>query len=58
MAKTTARKNPAAVALGRLGGKAPKSRPYGFATMTKKRVRELSAKGVQARQKKRRKKAA
>ena len=51
MAKT---KNPAAVALGRLGGKAPKSKPYGFATMTKKRVRELSAKGVAARKKRKR----
>lgn len=43
------RKNPAAVALGRLGGKAPKSKPFGFAAMPKKRVKALSAQGVAAR---------
>lgn len=42
-------KNPAAVALGRLGGKAPKSRPFGFAAIPKKRVMELSKRGVAAR---------
>jgi len=47
------RKNQAAVALGRLGGKAKKSRPFGFQTMTKTRVKQVSAQGVAARKKRR-----
>ena len=44
-------KNPAAVALGRLGGKAPRTGPRGFAAMPKKRVKQLSRAGVDARRK-------
>jgi hypothetical protein len=39
---TTRKKNPAAVALGRLGGSAPTKKPKGFAAISKKRVREIA----------------
>jgi hypothetical protein len=35
------KKNPAAVALGRLGGSAPTKKPKGFAAMSKKRLKEI-----------------
>ena len=37
------KKNPAAVALGRLGGSAKTTRPKGFAAITKKRLKEIIA---------------
>lgn len=42
-------KNPAAVALGRLGGQAPRSGPRGFAAIPKARRKQLSMAGVKAR---------
>lgn len=48
---TEEKKNPAAVALGRLGGKAPRTGPRGFAAIPKKLVKQLSARGVAARKK-------
>lgn len=38
-------KNPAAVALGRLGGTAKTTKPKGFAALSPERLRELSARG-------------
>jgi len=46
-------KNPAAVALGRLGGKRKVRK--GFATLSKQQRAEIARKGVEARQKKREK---
>jgi hypothetical protein len=40
---TKSKKNPAAVALGRLGGSAKTARPKGFAAITKKRLKEIIA---------------
>ena len=40
---TKPKKNPAAVALGRLGGSAKTTRPKGFAAITKKRLKEIIA---------------
>lgn len=42
-------KNPAAVELGRLGGKAPKTRPFGFGAMTPEQRSKASLAGVKAR---------
>jgi hypothetical protein len=50
------RKNPAAVALGRLGGKAGKGKTgiaKGFAKMDPDRLREIALKAVEAKRKKR-----
>jgi hypothetical protein len=49
------KKNPAAVALGRLGG--AKKVPKGLATMTDEQRRAISLKGVNARKKAAKKKA-
>lgn len=54
MARAKKEKNPAAVELGRLGGKAPRKGPRGFAALPKKQVKEWSARGVAARKKRRR----
>jgi hypothetical protein len=40
---TKTKKNPAAVALGRLGGSAKTTKPKGFAAITKKRLKEIIA---------------
>jgi hypothetical protein len=42
-------KNPAAVALGRLGGSAKTDKPKGLAALSKKRRREIAQLGVEAR---------
>jgi len=43
------RKNPAAVALGRLGGSAKATKPKGLAALSKKRRTEIARAGVEAR---------
>lgn len=49
----TQEKNPAAVALGRLGGLAPKRKAFGLAAVSKKKRKEVSRLGVEARRRKR-----
>jgi hypothetical protein len=58
MAKRKKSKNPAAVALGRLGGKATKGLKgivKGFAAMDAERRREIAMKAVEAKRRKRQK---
>jgi hypothetical protein len=43
------KKNPAAVALGKLGGSAKASKPKGFAAISPARRRAISKKGVLAK---------
>ena len=45
-------KNPAAVALGRLGGVARKSKPWGLSTVSKKKRKQVARLGVEARRRK------
>jgi hypothetical protein len=46
------KKNPAAVALGRLGGNAKATKPKGLAALSKKKRAEISRAGVLARKRK------
>lgn len=46
-------KNPAAVILGRLGGRAPKRKPYGLGAVSQEKRKEVSRLGVEARKRKR-----
>jgi general stress protein YciG len=43
------RKNPAAVALGRLGGKAKANKPKGLAALTPEKRQEIASKGGKAK---------
>jgi hypothetical protein len=54
---TLRKKNPAAVALGRLGGSTPTKKPKGFAAMSKRRVREIARAREAAKRKAREAKA-
>jgi hypothetical protein len=49
------KKNPAAVALGRMGGSAKTTKPKGLAALSRKRRLEISRAGVEARRAKARK---